>query len=50
MITDQTFDYWWRTWVELFSGLPWDRHVSAYVTLAAIFWLIGFAFKSLTQK
>lgn len=50
MISDYIIDYWWRQWLELFAGLPWDRHISAYVAIAAIFWLIGFAFKALTQK
>ncbi|MBP6012412.1 MAG: hypothetical protein KBA31_09310 [Alphaproteobacteria bacterium] len=50
MVTTQTIDYWWRTWVDLFQGLPWDKHMMAYAALALVFWAIGFAFKSLTQK
>lgn len=50
MITNQDLDYWWRQWQDLFANLPWDRRFSAYVAIFAIFWLVGFAFKALTQK
>lgn len=42
----------WYWWVELVGGigLPWDKQMTAYLALGFVFYGIGVAFKTLTQK
>lgn len=42
----------WYSWTNLFGGLglPWDKNTTAYVALVLVFYGLGKAFKTLTEK
>lgn len=50
MFVSENFGYLWHQWVNLFAGLPFDKHASAYIALVVVFWAIGTMFKVLVQK
>lgn len=44
--------YYWNIWVDFVGsvGLPFDKHVLAYTSLAVVFYGIGVAFKFLVRR
>lgn len=52
MFSNDVIAYTWHLWIDLFGGLglPWSKHVTAAIVLAAAFYLVGWCFKFLTAR
>ena len=52
MFGTEIIAFYWRLWIEFIGrlGLPWDKHLTAYVLLALAFYGIGYVFKILVRK
>lgn len=52
MFESEIATYYWRMWVNFFGnlGLPIDKYLLAYSALALLFYVIGYAFSTLTRR